>query len=728
MANVSQQIPNFLGGVSQASDIQKDPNQVDEIINGLPDATYGLLKRPGSQWLYNLDVDDPEDWYWFTIQRKGTPYIGCIKDGELRLWSSTTGVEQNVDITALGDYLDAAPSGIPNVTVPAYEQFEIFPLEKGVVILNKRKVTARSSDTSPAATVEEVTSFADLPDAGDSGTVYHILNTPIAEDDYYVEWNGSAYVETIEPEITYKLDPSTLPHGLAYTGVDEWTAGPLTYTERQSGNDKTNPFPSFVGLTINSVFAYMNRFGFIAGSNVVMSQPLTPVNDIPGQVQPLDFFAVSAFTVSEADPVDISVASVRDVVLYSQQASRQGIVLFGGAEQFLLYSTDQIISPSTAMVRSLSTWEMNFVIPPVELDSEFFFVSGRAPLNEHARLIKMTVRGMEEDPICTDVSKPVSDWIPSKVFQLEASTQEQFISIVEKDSSQIYFYRYFKDAGELVMKAWFKWQYESGTKVIYHTVVNSNLYIILKTPDNKVSANFTQLTANVSDEVFSNDVNSVPQPFIDLKPSMDLYARVESVALVGGKSQLTMATGYPEIDVVGSMPFVVVAENDIPRNLQYRNIEAGFAAPLVYNSTTGKYETVDRLDLTADADKLVMGFLYKFEVTLPTLYFRQEITDYAARLNIARCKFQCSAGLQGALSFELRSRGYEDFDVTYEVTPADDYEASTVPLVRTKLFEVPINRLNRYYTLKSISESPYPIAMNSMTWEGNYSPRFYRRL
>ena len=126
--------------------------------------------------------------------------------------------------------------------------------------------------------------------------------------------------------------------------------------------------------------------------------------------------------------------------------------------------------------------------------------------------------------------------------------------------------------------------------------------------------------------------------------------------------------------------------------------------------------------------KMVFGFLYRFRVDLPTLFYRGQEVDYVARLNIARCKFECSAGLQGALAFQLRADGYPDFDTTFEVTDADMYDADNAPLVKTRVFEVPINKLNLTYTLNAVSDSPFPVALNSMTWEGNYSPRFYRRL
>ena len=49
MAAVTQFIPTFLGGVSKQTDIKKQPGQVNQILNGFPDPTYGLLKRNGTR-------------------------------------------------------------------------------------------------------------------------------------------------------------------------------------------------------------------------------------------------------------------------------------------------------------------------------------------------------------------------------------------------------------------------------------------------------------------------------------------------------------------------------------------------------------------------------------------------------------------------------------------------------------------------------------------------------
>ena len=54
MPNISQQIPNFLGGVSTIPDDQKIPGQVRDIINGYIVPTFGLVKRPGFKWIQDV--------------------------------------------------------------------------------------------------------------------------------------------------------------------------------------------------------------------------------------------------------------------------------------------------------------------------------------------------------------------------------------------------------------------------------------------------------------------------------------------------------------------------------------------------------------------------------------------------------------------------------------------------------------------------------------------------
>ena len=716
--NVTQQITDFLGGVSQASDIQKFPNEVDELINGYPDDTYGVLKRPGTQFLYGLDIDDPFDFKWFAITNETIPYYGCVGNNQVHLWSGLSGVKQTVtgDMAYLTD-VDG---------VRADQQYKVVALEKGIIVTNNRITVQKSDENTPGTLTTTVSNFDNLPDSPEVDDIVEISNTDSEYDNYYVKWDGTSWVEVVKPGIELGLDASTMPHAIVKTGENTWIFSPIDYAGREVGDDKSNPQPSFVGLSITNAFSYLNRIGFLAGSNVVMSQPLIPDNDNIGQTNPINFYVNSAFVQSDADPVDINASSVRTITLRSVLPGRQGLVIFADKEQFLLFSDSGIITPGTATVRGISTWEMVPRLDPVELDSEYFFVSGRQPYNEHSRLIKMITRGLEEDPITTDVSKVVSEWIPSNVYELQSSTQEQFVALTTFQSNTIWFYRYFKNEGEVRMQSWFKWEFDF--RIVSFTIINGNLYIIGINDDDQVFSVFAALNNAPSNKVLANTTTQPAVPFLPVKPNIDCYARpVENgVDYVNSRTRIEMPDGFPILD--GADAVVLLAENTMPRSLQYQNIQAGYGFPVEWDSASGRFVSTSSINMVADAERMVLGYLFRYQIDLPTLYYRNgDTVDFSARLNISRCKFECSAGLQGALSFQVRADGYADYDAIYEVGDADQYDADDLPLVKTRIFEVPVHKQNRYYTMAVVSDTPFPIALNSMTWEGDYSPRFYRR-
>ena len=70
MTAETQRIDNYLGGVSKQSDDKKLPGQVRECLNGYPDPTFGLTKRPGFKWIANLGTGttyDSSKWFYIHL-------------------------------------------------------------------------------------------------------------------------------------------------------------------------------------------------------------------------------------------------------------------------------------------------------------------------------------------------------------------------------------------------------------------------------------------------------------------------------------------------------------------------------------------------------------------------------------------------------------------------------------------------------------------------------------
>ena len=102
--------------------------------------------------------------------------------------------------------------------------------------------------TALEAFQDDVTNVSELPLESFHGHNVKILNSDTEDDDYYVKFvaaNGTSgkgyWQETIARDVSPGLDNTTMPHELANTGATTFTFGPITYKDRLTGDDNTNP-------------------------------------------------------------------------------------------------------------------------------------------------------------------------------------------------------------------------------------------------------------------------------------------------------------------------------------------------------------------------------------------------------------------------------------------------------------------------------------------------------
>ena len=120
MASITQSIPNYTGGISEQADERKFPGQVIDSINAIPDATYGLYKRPGSKRVGTTplaNVQSGGSWFHYYRDEDEGSYIGQVAaNGALRIWKANgdnAGAEQTIAYgtggqTAIQTYLSAS--------------------------------------------------------------------------------------------------------------------------------------------------------------------------------------------------------------------------------------------------------------------------------------------------------------------------------------------------------------------------------------------------------------------------------------------------------------------------------------------------------------------------------------------------------------------------------------------------------------------------------------------
>ncbi len=634
---------------------------------------------------------------------------------------------------------------------------------------------------------DEVNNVADLPDESIHGRKAKIVNTSNQNDTYFSQFvatNGVSGPGYWEETLGYGMSPgltaSTMPHELVNTGTNAFTFRPITWTARLVGDNSTNSHPSFKDAKIQQAFFYNNRLGFLTQDNVSMSQSGEFYN----------FYHISAQTITAADPVDLSCSSIRPAVLHGIIPIASGLILFSENQQFLMYSADGNLSPTTALIRGLSNYEMDTDIDPVDVGTVVNFIS-KTPA--YSKVFGMTPRGEGQMPLVRDVGKVVSEYVPQTIDTLIASPQNSFIAMFGSSDSKVYFYRTHSDGEREVLQAWFNWDLPGN---VLDLVVDSDvLYTIVKQ-----SNGFQLLSANLS--ATPEDEILVTQSGIQLNPYMDFYAKAASVAYDATTD--TSKCYLPYSDITSFDPIIVIA-GDATSN------DSGYTVkPDRGTDGTGDFFKISGNWTGSIAAKVIVGYSYIYDITLPKTYFQldQGIADYTATLTIARMKF--SVGRSSTIGFKIKSNGYKgstetftgdgsnkifspdykvkdkrdiivkkngnkqvlgtDYTIAdhatltdhvtvtftnapaaavtvanvttpaesveiyvdnwYDIQPvqeANEYLADDVPMSDQSVFTVPIHQRTDNFTLRVFSDSPFPVSLTSMMWEGNYSPRFYRR-
>ena len=133
---------------------------------------------------------------------------------------------------------------------------------------------------------------------------------------------------------------------------------------------------------------------------------------------------------------------------------------------------------------------------------------------------------------------------------------------------------------------------------------------------------------------------------------------------------------------------------------------------------------------TVDSD-FVLGYLFDYEVKFPTIYrmsregpkFR---SDPQGSLVIQRLKLNLgNAGLYETL---IERTGKPDYTETWEPATADTYLANSVDFVETVTQTIPTYEKNTNLSVTLKSSHPAPATIHSMTWEGDYTNKFYQRV
>ena len=156
------------------------------------------------------------------------------------------------------------------------------------------------------------------------------------------------------------------------------------------------------------------------------------------------------------------------------------------------------------------------------------------------------------------------------------------------------------------------------------------------------------------------------------------------------------------------------------------------------NDDRGRYEIISGLPggsgtLTGDwtGSNILIGDLYEMKVEFPTIYptstkGQRVVADTKASVTIQRINL--NFGDVGEFKTTLSRKGKSDYTDTHESSILDGYLANRAPYVEESFRTIPVYERNTNVNVTLISDHPSPTTLQSMSWEGDYNPRYYKRI
>ena len=565
---------------------------------------------------------------------------------------------------------------------------------------------------------------------------------------------------------------------------------------RDVGDDITNPKPSFVGKKINKIFFFRNRIGLLAEENVILSR----TNDF------YNFWAKTAFTIANADPIDLQSSSLYPTDLFDAIEVNAGLLIFSASQQFLLSTDEAQMTPETARIQFIANYSFDERTVPFSLGVTAGWLNSTA---ERTRFHEIAGIQRTGDPQVLEQSKIISKLFPTDCTLIAESTENSMILFGTEDANEVWGYKFYVQGQNRIQSAWFRWELP-GT-ITWHTMMDDVYYAVIKN-----GSSYTLEAFDVKTATDTLEIGTSPKDYLvhlDTKKSV----ATGDLTYVGATdvTTFTLGAGYysskqlvaycidsgnsagrfydipnpadPDgFGVTGTAPNETVT---LPGNWKYEEHEFehtdvsttaetltvtghGFTTgeavvykqptttsssavgglsdgttyyvikvdtntiKLATNSSNATAGTAINLTSTGSGTSilqkhvgLIVGYKFEFEVEFPTLYIQQAAEGKVkseTRGSLIIHRVNLSFGSVGLIDTTLKRKGRNDYTQTFEALEWDSYLASNIPITDDYIHTVPVYDRNTNLSLHLKSTHPTPAVLHSLTWEGDYSNKYYR--
>ena len=239
--------------------------------------------------------------------------------------------------------------------------------------------------------------------------------------------------------------------------------------ERTVGDLVSAPNPSFIGKTINNVFFFRNRLGFLAGDNVTLSR----VSEF------FNFFPETVVSILDNEPIDVAASHTKVAILKSAVTMGERLILFSDQTQFVLTSSADNLTPKTANVIVATEFESSSAAQPVGSGSSIYFLTQKGSF---AGIREYIIQGESQIKDAANVTIHVPRLIPTNVFKMAVSTNQDVLVVLSSDNAnKLYVYRWlYGEGGQKALSAWFTYTINSNRSILNVDFIGTDLFVVIE--------------------------------------------------------------------------------------------------------------------------------------------------------------------------------------------------------------------------------------------------------
>ena len=441
-----------------------------------------------------------------------------------------------------------------------------------------------------------------------------------------------------------------------------------------------------------------------------------------------NFWAKTAQTVVDTDPIDLAVSSTFPAIIYDGLETAAGLMLFSTNEQFLVITGNtDVFSPDTAMIKSIGTYKYNTKVRPVHMGQTVGFLNDAGYKSRFFELVPS--RDLDYQAI--ETTKPVDQLVPSNINLIADSKDDNMLALATKedDDRAVWIYRYFNQGDQRVQSAWFRWKLSGD--ILYHAIIDDTYYAVLSVnTGNDTTPKIATLQAfdlKLDRESVLINVGTGDMRSYDYQAHLDNYYMVSSTEMT-----------YDAVNNVTTWRLPIGFHGDLPVVAYSLELDDTDSVGYIISNKYSVIRTegiVNGVLATAPGDwtneNAICGFNFDMEVHLPTLFLTKTkgtnsvVADTTGYLTIHRAILDFD--VTGVVEAVVKRKGRDDFSIEYEATVEDAYNADQSSVEFNVQRTIPIYNKNVNTEIFLKSSHPDPTSLVSLTWEGDYNLKNYRR-